>query len=139
MCRLVQDCFSCSVFFFFLNLYEVEYYSFKVYKELCCSCNFGGGCIKYVDCFWCLGFSSTFGCCTSFPSCWCVSEEKVYWFVTEKAFFFQTRRLNIVEMLVHPTLSMATEDNLNKGPYKLYVDIKKPKDPEHSKQDWKEE
>lgn len=58
-----------------------------------------------------------------------------YWFVTEKVFVFQEDSINIVEMLAHPALSMATDDNLNKSPDKLYVDIKKPKDPEHPKQD----
>ena len=45
---LVRDCFGYSGFFVFL--YEVKYFSFKVLEELCW--DFVGDCTESVDSFW---------------------------------------------------------------------------------------
>ena len=45
---IVQDCFNYSAFFDFPS--EIDYCSFRVYKELCL--DFNGDYTESVDCFW---------------------------------------------------------------------------------------
>ena len=49
---IVQDCFGYPVLFLLLFVfsYEVNYFSFKVYEELCW--DFNGDCIESIDTFW---------------------------------------------------------------------------------------